>query len=543
MKYLFTGLLLSSLLLFVNAKIKAQEPTKPRLIVGIVIDQMLPEYLYRYQNNFGNGGFRRLLNEGFECQNTHYNYVPTYTGPGHACVYTGTTPSVNGIVANDWYNRKTKNTLYCTEDTSMQTVGTKTEAGRMSPKNLLTTTITDELRLFSNLTSKVIAVALKDRGSILPAGHLGKAYWYDPENGNFITSTHYATELPQWVSQFNKKQWVRQLTQKNWDLLLSKKQYQSSLGDDNLYEGLFEGEKKPTFPHNLSKWSDAYAFSAIRATPFGNTLTKEFAIAALKSNELGKNNATDFLAISFSSTDYVGHKYGTRALETEDTYIRLDRDIEELLNELDLQVGKGNYLLFLTADHGANEVPDFLNDNKVPAGLFDDKQFAKQLKSYLFQTYRDSLVENFINQQVYLDHNRIAQLKLNLNEVQQQVVYFAQQHENVVAAYTSTDLLGCASANYHKQLTQNGYYLQRSGDVALIYPPAWMEYEHTGTSHGSSYSYDTHVPLLWYGWRIQPGKSATRYHVTDIAPTIATWLHTAFPNGCTGNPIVEIGVR
>ncbi|MEO8088088.1 MAG: alkaline phosphatase family protein, partial [Bacteroidota bacterium] len=350
-----------------QAKVQpANTPAKPKLVVGIVVDQMRYDYLFRFKEKYSEGGFRRLMHDGFLFENANYNYVPTYTAPGHTCIYTGTTPSHNGIISNDWYDRELGKTIGCVWDSTMKPVGTTSISGKMSPKNLLCTTVTDELRAASNFKSKVIGIALKDRGAILPAGHSANAaYWHDPYSNNWVTSSYYMAQLPTWAQKFNERKMVDSMLSKPWNTLLPVDSYVESTADDTPYEGLFKGETKPVFPHNLPeiKKDDE---ELIRKTPFGNTFTAMFAKAAIEGEQLGKGSNIDFLAISFSSTDYVGHMFGTNAIELEDTYIRLDRDLADLLSYLDNTVGKNNYLLFLTADHGAVANPIYNHDHNLP---------------------------------------------------------------------------------------------------------------------------------------------------------------------------------
>ncbi len=522
----------------------AQSPgavtAKPKLVVGIVVDQMRYDYIYRYWNKFGDGGFKRLVNEGFFCRNTNYNYVPTYTGPGHTSIYTGTTPAVHGIIANDWFDRKTGKMMYCAEDNSVVGVGTTAAEGKRSPANNLTTTITDELRISSNMKSKVIGIALKDRSAIMPAGHTANAaYWYDGGIGSFISSTYYMTQLPQWVQDFNKKELPKKYLSQPWNTLLPIEQYTESIVDDNKYETLAKGETKPVFPHNLPALMAANGgLNLIRSTPFGNSLTKDFAIEVIKNEKMGASGTTDFLAISFSSPDYIGHTWGPNSVEQEDDYIRLDKDLAELLSFLDQQIGKDNVLVFLTADHAAPEVPQYLMDLKIPGGYVDEAKITKDLKTYLSKTYGDTtLLSSYSNQQVFLNHKVIEDKKIVLQQIQEDVAAFLQNMEGVAEVLTATTMNNTAFTEGSRYLMQKGYNAKRSGDVLVNYLPAWVDYQKTGTTHGSPYSYDTHVPLLFYGWNIPHGSSSEQMMVPDIAATLAMMLNIQFPNGCTGKPI------
>ena len=533
-----------ALSLFAQAPVKTEAaiamPARPKLVVGIVIDQMRYDYIYRYWNKFGNDGFKRLVNEGFFCRNTNFNYVPTYTGPGHASIYTGTTPAVHGIIANDWYDKTTGKSLYCAGDKNSIGVGTTANEGKRSPVNMLTSTITDELRISSNMKSKVIGVALKDRSSILPAGHIANAaYWYDGSIGGFITSTYYMKELPVWVQEFNKKELAKKYLSQPWNTLLPIEMYTESLPDDNKYEFVAKGEAKPVFPHNLPELMKANGgLNIIRNTPFGNSLTKDFAIDVMKNENLGKSEATDFLAVSFSSPDYIGHAYGPNSVEQEDDYIRLDKDLAELLKFIDEHVGKNNALIFLTADHAAPEVPSYLIDLKIPAGYVAESKILKDLKAHLLKFYGDTLALSFENQQVFLNHKAIDNKKLELEKVQKDVASFLQNAEGVAEVLTATTLNNTSFTEGSKYLMQKGFNAKRSGDVLVNYFPGWVDgYSKTGTTHGSPYSYDTHVPLIFHGWHIQQGSSTEQVYITDVAATLAMMLNIQFPNGCTGKPI------
>jgi predicted AlkP superfamily pyrophosphatase or phosphodiesterase len=524
--------------------IPQHENNRPRLVVGIVIDQMRYDYLAKYNNKFSGNGFKKLLQQGFNCKNTNFNYAPTYTGPGHASVYTGTTPSFHGVIGNNWYERETGKTIYVTDDPLVQTVGSSSEkAGKMSPRSMLSSTIGDELRLYSNMKSRVISVSLKDRAAILPGGHLSNgSFWFDSQSGNFITSTYYSEELPQWVSDFNAQHLADRYLSQPWNTLLPVGQYNESAADDNPYEGLYKGETKPVFPHNLPDMYSKTDYEVLRSTPFGNSITKDIALAALKGEKLGKGEYTDFLAVSFSSTDYVGHKMGPQSVEVEDTYLRLDRDLAEIITYLEKNYGKDNFLLFLTADHAAAYVPSELMDLKMNAGYFNSNVFMDSLKVYLQKNYNDtSLVSSMINNQVYLNHTLIKQKNINLKSIAEDIASFALSFQGVANAYTAFQLNGAAFNNKSAVLIQNGFYIKRSGDIALLLEPQWLDdFSHTGTSHGTTYSYDTHVPLLWYGWNIKPGSTAEPIDITDIAPTIASFLNIMTPNACIGKPILSL---
>lgn len=538
----FAALLLPAIL-FAQTPVKSSSGDQPKLVVGIVVDQMRYDYIYRYWNKFGADGFRRLLNEGYFCRNTSYNYVPTYTGPGHASIFTGTTPAVHGIIANDWYDRDTKKEVYCAGDNAVKGVGSDEPEGRRSPVNMLSTSITDQLRLASNMQSKVVGVALKDRGAILPAGHTGAAYWYEGKTGNWISSSYYMKELPQWAKDFNAQQIAKTYLGQEWNTLLPIEQYTESIADDNPYEGLFRGETKPVFPHKLPQLAEANGqLGMIRGTPFGNSFTSDFAMAAVRGENLGRGKATDFLTLSFSSTDYVGHMYGPQSVETEDTYLRLDRDIAIFLHFLDTWLGKNNVLVFLTADHGAVEVPQFLMDKKIPGGYFKARPVIDSLKKTFKARYGDTLIREYSNEQVFLDRKAILQKNLDKEAIEKYIAAVFLTQPGVSDVLTSGAMQQSHFADGPRHLLQNGYHARRSGDVCVLLDPDWIEDygRRTGTTHGAPWSYDTHVPLIWYGWKVQRGSSDVPASITDIAPTLAMLLNIQFPNGCTGRPIPGI---
>lgn len=539
----FPLLFLMQLLIYSGAnQINAQPssdklPSKPKLIIGIVVDQMRYDFLYKYESKYGDKGLKRLLREGYSFENTHYNYVPTYTGPGHAAIYTGASPAYSGIVGNDWYERVLKKSVYVTEDKNVKTVGSTSAAGEMSPTNLLSTTITDELKIFTSQRSKVFGIALKDRGAILPAGHTANAaYWYDGLTGNWISSTYYMQQLPGWVKQFNERGLAKTYLSKSWETLLPLSQYHESTPDNMRYERPYDKESEPIFPHQLSKINqDKKEYALLRSTPFGNSFTLDFALELLGKEKLGQGPFTDFLTLSFSSTDYVGHQFGPNSVEVEDTYLRLDKEIERFLNYVDTNYGKDNVLVFLTADHGAIQSPAYLKEIGIHSGVLD-LSCLDSLKTHLKKVYgHGEWIEHYENQQIYLDRKLIAQQNLNLQEVQRETAYYLQQFEGIYEAIPSSDLRN-QSQPFLKKI-QLGFYPNRSGDVILVLQPGWLDEplaRNGGTSHGSYYSYDTHVPLVWYGWKTTAGKSNESVCITDIAPTLAAMLQITEPSASLG---------
>jgi arylsulfatase A-like enzyme len=520
----------------------SQQIQRPKLVVGIIVDQMRWDFLYRFYPRYAaNGGFKRLMSKGFNCDNTLVPYTPTYTACGHAGIYTGSIPAIHGITGNDWYDNDKQQYVYCTEDAGVSTVGSSNvNAGKMSPVNMYTTTICDELKLATNFKSKVVGVALKDRGGILPAGHTANAaYWYDPASGDWITSTYYMTALPAWVTEFNKKKLVDQYYAKGWSTLYPLETYVQSTADENNYEVRTLGRG---FPYNLSSLAGKN-YNLVMGTPYGNSLTTQFSKVVLEQEQLGSDSVTDFLAISYSSPDYIGHSFGANSVEIEDTYLRLDQELAELLDYLDTKVGQGQYLLFLSSDHGAAHNPRFLKDHKIPAGNVDISKVADALNLELKGRFGTAdLVTGIVNFQVILNLPVIeASSRLKKAEIVSWIIQYLGKQEGVMQAVSMEDLETTVINSTVKKMFSNGYYKKRSGQVQILYKPQWLEgFENGGTSHGLWNPYDAHIPLIWYGWNIPQGSASREIYMTDIAPTLAALLKIQAPNGNIGKPITEI---
>ena len=511
---------------------------RPKLVVGIVVDQMRWDYLYRYQKRYTDGGFKRLLGEGFSCENTMIPYVPSVTAIGHTCIYTGSVPSIHGIASNNFVKDGKK--VYCTDDDSVKPVGTTSVAALMSPRNLWVSTIGDEMKIASNGRAKVVGVALKDRASILPAGHNPNgAFWFDDQTGCFITSSYYMDRLPKWVEAFNDKRLPEQYLSQKWNTLYPKNTYTESTTDENEYEnGIREGVKA-TLPLNLPELYKKYGYGIIRNTPFGNSLTLDMAKAAIDGEQLGADDETDLLAVSGSSTDYIGHQVGTHAIETEDTYLRLDKAIADFLTYLDSKVGKGNYLVFLSADHGAMNNAAFLQDRRIPAGSWDASATAKKLNHVLAKEYPEAgdIVKTVMNYQVFFNRDVIKSKQLDFDNIKQTVVNVLKEDPSVQYA---CDMAKASTESIPEEVKSriiNGYNRERSGDVVIILKPNFYAHGMKGTDHGAWNSYDTHIPLVFMGWGIKHGATTKQTFMTDIAPTIAAMLHVQAPNGCVGKSI------
>lgn len=516
---------------------------RPKLVIGLVVDQMRWDYLYRYYELFGEGGFKRLLNEGFNCENTQLNYVPTVTSIGHTCIYTGSVLAIHGIAGNEFIFRNTGKQIYCTSDTTVQSIGCDNASGKMSPRNLLVTTVSDELHLATNFRSKVISVSLKDRAAILPGGHTADAaYWFDSKTGRWITSSYYMNELPAWVDAFNRTDPARRLLEQEWNTLYPIDRYVHSTPDDTPYEKPFEKDGKPIFPIQTSKLLKTEGYGIIRNTPYGNTMTLQMAKQAIEHEAMGQDKETDMLTVSLSSTDYIGHQFGPNAIETEDTYLRLDKDLSDFLNYVDQQVGVGNYILFLTADHAAAHNTRFLTDHDIPAGIWDVNALENSLDSLIAAKFHvEDAIQAILNYQVFLNHNKLRTKGNDLiNQVKQTIIDYLQAHNEVMFAVNLQQAGTAPLPAPVRERVINGFNHSRSGDIQIVLNPGWYEGEIHGTTHGVWCPYDAHVPLIFMGWNIPHGQTLRPIHLTDIAATVASLLHIQAPNGCIGTPITEV---
>ena len=479
---------------------------RPKLVVGIVVDQMRWDYLSRYYDQFQEDGFKRLINKGYSCDNCLINYLPTVTSIGHTSVYTGTTPALHGICGNDFFIDDEP--VYCCGDKSVDPVGTDNrKRGCMSPRNLLSTTIGDQIRLHTDFRSKVVGVAYKDRAAILPAGRSSDhAYWLDTDNGQFITSTYYRTELPDWAKAYNKE--------------LKKNKELQKVGKD------------------------------VGSYPLCGHITTDMAIAALRGEQLGKGEVTDMLCVSYSQTDVIGHAWGTRGKRTDEAYLELDKDIARLLKALDEEVGEGNYLLFLTADHGGAHNYQFMIDHKLNGGAWNVDQDVQneELEAYLKEKFGKAVDLSIINglngYRFYLNHGKIKALGLDLEQVKEALIAYCRQLPHVQFVMDFEKVNTSSVPDIIRSRALLGYHPHRSGDLLLVLEAGWYEFgkwsSPVGTTHSAWNPYDSHIPLVFYGWKVEHGSTGREVHITDIAPTVCQMLHIQQTNACVGEPITEV---
>ena len=467
--------LIFSLLFAISINANQNEEQKPKLVVAVVVDQMRYDFLENLSYRFSENGFNRLINEGYNCKNNFYNYVPTVTGPGHSSVSTGSTPMTHGIVGNNWYDREQNKSVYCTDDVSYDNIGGDDYSGNKSPNNLLVETFADINKSY-NKDAKTVSVAIKDRGSILMGGkNADAAYWYyGKERAQWITSTYYMQKLPSWVENFNMEDNLEKYLEE-WVPLYDISTYDNYEIDNNNFEKLFKGKDDSAFPYDtksLMKHNDC--FDMIKETPYGNQMTTDFAIEAIINEDLGKRGVTDVITIGYSSTDYVGHSFGVASVETQDTYIRLDKEIEKLLLFLDNELGENQYTLFLTGDHGVLEIPAFLTNSGIDAKAVSENELAlnvvTQLKKVFGVEVKD-LISNVDNSQIYLNDTGISSLGLEKNKVMNQIIKILKSFDFISNAYSSDYIINSKNLDGYEKLIQNGFHEKRSGDVALILKP------------------------------------------------------------------------
>ena len=569
MKYVFSTCALALLLgcSFQTEVLVGHSPSaaKPRLVVGITVDQMRADYLSRFgawedassPATFGEGGFRRMVEEGFTCRDHHFGYAPTYTGPGHASIYTGTTPTVHGIVGNDWYDRASGTSVYCASDTSVKGVngdGVDFEglilgsSGQMSPHRMLSTTLGDELKMATGGQAKVYGVSMKDRGAILPAGHAADgAFWfYGKDLGHFVSSTYYGDTLPLWLVDLNQSGRAEELMAAGWDRLHDEAVYAQCLPDNNPYEGAFKGELKPTFPYDLQALkAQNGGYDLLKGTPGGNSLIVDFALAAIDGADLGQDDVTDLLALSFSATDYVGHRVGPHAQETMDMYLRLDMELQRLFDALDEKVGEGQWTAFLSADHGGANVPSHAAAVGMPTDYWKPGNLMDAVEATLKERWGtprggQSWILRHSNDQVFLNHPLLDARGIDRSSMARFVAEQCATDPGLSKAVAACDAPAMAANDPVVARLVRGHRPGHSGDVFLVPQPGWIDYGRTGTTHGSAYPQDTHVPALFLGAGVAHGETHARTYIRDIAPTVAQLMRSPYPNGATGEPIVDV---
>jgi len=512
----------------------------PKLVVAILVDQLRYDYLERFDQHFTTNGFRTFTKDGAFMTYAHYPYYPTKTAPGHATFLSGSPPSVHGVIENDWFDKNTRRSMYCVEDKSVQGVGTTSAKGQMSPRNFMGTTLADSMRL--HYGSKVVGISMKDRGAVLPAGKKPTgAYWFESKSGNFVSSTYYMNDLPAWMQAFNAKKIPASFIGQKWTHLIDSKFY--TMPDDGISEGKLAGEKTSTFPHTVND-SKGDGTETIMPTPYGNQVLLELAKAAIDGEKLGQGSQPDVLCVSFSSIDYCGHLFGPDSQEVMDITLRLDRQLADLFTYLDRKIGMKNVMMVLTADHGVAPIPEQSAQNGFDAGRVKDTELMVDLLGKLDQKFGPG--KYFLNPKpvegnLYFNHQLLEEKKLAPNDLCNFIREWALDTGKFQAVYSREQLLDGRTPGQLGKTVFNGYNAERSGDVVMVTKPfLLMSGYPSGTSHGSPYSYDTHVPVCFYGSAFQPGRYADEFYITDIAPTMAAALRVEEPVGSIGLPFVKV---
>jgi len=518
--------------------------TKPKLVVGIVVDQMRWDYVNKFKSFFKTqNGFLKMMNQGASCNNNLISYLPTVTACGHTAVYTGSTPAIHGITGNSWYDNIQQRMVYCVEDNSVQAVGIEnSSAGKMSPLNVWTTTLGDELKLATNFKSKVYGVSLKDRGAIIPAGHAADgAFWYDSKSGNFISSTYYGKTLPTWLTNYNNAKKVDSFYKLGWSLSLPVSVYEANCDNDqNEYESKPFGKEVNGFPYNLISYLGK-DYGKVSSTPYGNNLVLDIATQTLINEKMGLDDITDLLAVSFSSPDYIGHAFGPNSWETLDGYIKLDELLAQFFTTLDQQVGKDNYTVFLTADHAVAPIPGYAQKHKIPAGTITDDGIKNELgKMLTAKGLNPKLISAITEFNIYLNHNLMDSLQVTQEKLTSLITNYLEQKSNIIQVVESRKAAYAPLPQSIRERIVNGFNPQRSGDLMFITKSGVVGGGNTGTGHGVFYNYDAHIPLLFYGKGIKKGQVNNVNYMTDIAPTITTLLGIQMPSGSIGKPILEV---
>lgn len=491
------------------------ELVKPKLIVGIVIDQFRFDYLNRFRSEY-TGAFAKFFDHGAVFTNAHQDHFPTVTAIGHSTFMSGATPSISGIVNNEWYDRSTGKKVTSVDDPSTKLLGA-TGIGS-SPHRLLVSTVGDEMKM-GHKNCKVIGISIKDRSAILPAGHMADgAYWFNGDTGNFVSSTFYFNDLPAWVTDFNKKRMADHYAGAEWKAVDSDK--------------VFKKEPAKT---------DAALWNGLEATPFGNELIEQFAEAAIDAEQIGQHPDTDLLTVSFSANDYVGHALGPDAPEVRDMALRTDRLIDKFLAFIDSKVGLANTLVVVTADHGIAPIPELQQQRKMPGGRLNLSEFFRTMQTALAAKYGDGqwIVGNS-GPVPYLNRDLIRQKNLVLADVEKTAADAVRGLPNVFRVFTGEQIAnGQLLEDRFSRRVRRGYYPSRSGDIIVV-PDAYWIYEAHGASHGTPFNYDTHVPIMFMGPDVRPGRYDEEIAENDIAPTLATILQVEFPSGSVGRVLYEM---
>lgn len=545
-KRLFAALLCAVICLISLKGASLAQPTqttRPKLVVLIVVDQFPYEYLSRFRDKFGEGGLRFLVDNAATFSNCKFLHATTLTSCGHAVISTGSYPWANGIVANEWFDRRKGKIVKAVEDDSYRLVGGN--GAGVGTKSLIGTTIGDQMKMTSNGRSKVISVALKDRAALLLGGRLANgAYWWDTKGGNWVTSSEYGQDLPSWVRGFNDLHYADKYFAKPWNRLLADTAYTASTRDDYTFERALPGDGRQ-FPHVITGGASAPSepfYQTFELTPWANQMVADFATAAIEKENLGQHSEADFLGINFAAGDYVGHNFGPNSQEAEDLMLRFDKTLAGFFNYLDQKLGLNNCLIVLSSDHGIMPIPEYLKEKGLEAGRIDPRAFKTLLDSALDSRLgADDWIEAFEPPNLYLNLNAIDKQKYRQPDVEAVAAKLAHSVPGVGDVYTAVQFfLNQLPAAPTAESVKKTYFWGRSGELVVLPKPGYIFWpEPTGTTHGSPYSYDAHVPLMILGGPVRGGSYGETCSPADIAPTIAAILGIEPPSLYEGRVLFE----
>lgn len=547
MKRLYTILYLFVFTLSATSQSAYIPPEKPRLVISIIIEQLRYDQLERIWDILPDNGMKRMINEGTYYRNASIDYLSTQAAPGFATISTGASPSAHGITSDSWFHPFNNEMIYCVQDANASPVGGSFETGLFSPVNLLSSTFADELQMSSCGGSKVYGIGIREMSAIITAGHAADgAFWYDDRTGTWMSSTYYTRNLPPWLMDLNAMLLPGQYLNQEWKPLLDPATYPGCQPDSSTLERGFNGQT--WFPYDLKSMSTkgrlinvTRDYSVLRETPFADDFTTDLALRLIDNEQLGQDEVTDFLAVTYSATDYIGHRFGPSSVEISDALVRLDRNIARLLEKIDGSLGKKNVLVCLVSAHGVSEIPAVLEQSRIPSGYFRLNQSLQLLRSYLNAIYgQGDWVRGFYDSQIFLNRGLIEDAKINIEDIQKKVARFMVQFSGIAAAVpTSAFEMSDFSGGLLRKMSNN-FSQQRSGDVMVAFNPGWVEKTDNVTGHNSPWEYDSHVPLIWYGWTASKASVTRSVSTRDIATTLSVLCKVPLPSASSGDPLHEL---
>ena len=508
----------------------------PKLVVGICVEQMRQDYFDKFWNYFGNNGFKKLAIGGSYCKNANFNYSLTQTSPGLTTIVTGSEPAVHGIVSDIWYNALTGNKETSIGDKQQTTIGSKKAEGSYSPVNIFTTTFSDEAKIYNSSKSKVFSMSLNPKGAVLSGGFAADAaIWFDNKTGKWVTSSYYKHYLPKWVEEQNDKKMPDTYLQRVWVSEFSAEDIKKHDYDSNVYKIGLDGLYK-NFPYNYVDIKKTVPdYELLTMIPEGNTHLTDLAVAAIYNENLGKDEITDFLFVNYSVPETIGLLFGPQSAEVLDLFLKLDKNIAHLIEVIEEVVGKNNVLIYLTSNHGVAEIPQYSIDHKLPSGIYKQHYIVALLRSYLKSVYGEgNWILDYNNNQLFLNKILIEDSGISIRDFQEKIIAFIINSNGITNAINAYQFQNIIFNSGMPQKMQNSFNQKRSGDIMISLKPGWIEDIAFATNHNSGYNYDTHVPLIFYGWKIKKQIVYSEINMTSLAPTISSFLNTPPPPMTSG---------